>query len=525
VSNFLCWYLYYDIVQLPESPCRWYKHIYSMEMQGWIALGSFLASGTDYGLDLVVLHSICDRLRLNKRTVFCAIVRVADPEQMTWTSIAATFQTAKEEYKSEVEALEDVQNVLMQLRAIAASVKPVPRTEFAYFQGKTIERIREFLDYVVNPRINALREDALEPYGVWEEETRALLFYFQAMQQPRQVPLIRYGIFPDSLLETYMNGSITSSESSSAIDRAFANQCEVERSFSATSLKSEIRLLRNHIATLEKEKQNLVRAIERGTSIPIDQPAEHHSSGSGSRSNSNRVPHLPVPVTEKTGSSAVHGIDNVFRSLNVDNPPVDQPQSSLTTGGASSNSTTFGSRTRVVFADPIARIPETAHSRVRQPAEASPIPPPHPGLVPHVPSFNYTISAPRSQHEASKMSGTTLVHPERDVGGRNNREFFGFGSSSKTNSGTDRSSGDWRPMSQSAASLARAPIAVAKNAVRKLGRRNPDSAVIDDSDMYDDDEDGGQRKRSFSGGFNMLLSTQAARTKGEDDQVSVSRNF
>jgi hypothetical protein len=60
LSNFLIWFFYHDIVELPESPALWFKTIDPTEMRGWIALGKHLLKTTTYGLELVVLVSICD---------------------------------------------------------------------------------------------------------------------------------------------------------------------------------------------------------------------------------------------------------------------------------------------------------------------------------------------------------------------------------------------------------------------------------------------------------------------------------
>ncbi|KAF2747711.1 hypothetical protein M011DRAFT_458152 [Sporormia fimetaria CBS 119925] len=227
LSNFILWYLLYDIVKFPEFPSRWYRHINSMELRGWVALGQFLASGQVYGFDLVVLDSICDRLGLYKTLVHGCIIRVGNPEAMSWTTISSTFQQATAERKSELQTLELVQHNLQNLRTLASSLSPVKGTECVNWQPSIISRITEFLDSVVNPRITASRVDASEPDG--------------AMQSPRPVPLARYGIFPDHMTE------------SSSLDSEYAisQECDIERSFSAASLQSQVRTLRNRIHQLE----------------------------------------------------------------------------------------------------------------------------------------------------------------------------------------------------------------------------------------------------------------------------------
>jgi len=39
LSNFLIWILYYEVVELPETPEAWYAPIDNMVMRGWVALG------------------------------------------------------------------------------------------------------------------------------------------------------------------------------------------------------------------------------------------------------------------------------------------------------------------------------------------------------------------------------------------------------------------------------------------------------------------------------------------------------
>lgn len=137
LSNFLLWYLYHDVVKFPESPYRWYKAIDSMEMRGWIALGEFLSENEDHEMDLVVLHSVCDRLRLDKQLVHQYIAHVGDPEKMVWTQLALAYQSAQEQCLTQVETLELVQSQLQKMRALASSLQPNEGTEIATWQPKT----------------------------------------------------------------------------------------------------------------------------------------------------------------------------------------------------------------------------------------------------------------------------------------------------------------------------------------------------------------------------------------------------
>lgn len=259
LSNFLTWFLFYDVVKLPESPSRWYKPICSMDMRGYIALGAFLSKNIPYGLDLVVLNSICDRLRLEKSIVRECLIRLADPQKMAWTALATTIHAAVEERRTEVETLELVQVKFQKLRALASSLQPTPGSEIANWQPKIITKLTELLKVVVNPRIVALRGGSGQLTEKTEDEVHQLEFLYEAMQQERQVPLIRYGIFPDMYLALSLLSSSASDKSPLAapVETLVNDECELERSFSAHSLKSEIRLLRSRILQLEAENKNL----------------------------------------------------------------------------------------------------------------------------------------------------------------------------------------------------------------------------------------------------------------------------
>jgi hypothetical protein len=150
-----------------------------------------------------------------------------------------------------VESYELVQIKLQKLRSLASSLTPQEGTAMADWKPLIVQRLREFLDVVVNPKINALREGTYEPFPIQEGSTAELFYLFELIQQRRQVPLVPYGIYPDYLLEMSL-----SSSSSSAIEVALANEPDLESTFSATSLKDEICSLRARLLALETEKQS-----------------------------------------------------------------------------------------------------------------------------------------------------------------------------------------------------------------------------------------------------------------------------
>lgn len=539
LSEFLCWYLYYDVVQPPLSPHRWYIHIYSPHMEGWIALGSFLASGVDYGWDLTVLHSVCDRLRLNKRVVHSILVRVSDPDQMTWTSIASTLKAAKKDQKLEVEALEDVQSVLQQLRALGSSTTPAPDSGFQDMKRIAVERIKEFLEYVVNPQINALRGSLEEPWGTREEKTRELAYYFELMQRPRQVPLVSYGVFPNSLLETYMSGSGTNSsfEESSLLDQVVAEQCELERTFSASSLKSQTRLLRSQNAVLEKEKQDLVAENERlkvlltkqwstGPKYSGDQPLISHNRTDSkdlllrttasspevlTQMNSTDAPPLPTLETSVANDAALEEYTEVFHVLDkfgwdtpnkpAETSPANPPQGILSNGAdvtPTPATATSSGMNRVSFMDLPTPMQET------QPVQVHDNSRPRNSLIGHAPTFSNAAAAMYARSEAPQLHGTTLARPQPVQ--------------------NDASPGeDAYSMSASASAINKA-----KEAFRKAIGRPAGSELIDDSILWDTKAESNpfeKEKGTFIAGFKHLPSYGAFKRKDEEGRPNIATNF
>ncbi|KAH6866484.1 hypothetical protein BKA58DRAFT_412629 [Alternaria rosae] len=239
LSNFLIWILYYEIVELPENPEAWYALIDNMDMRGWVALGEFLAksqeSGDGYGFDLIVLDSICDRIRLSRLTVHTLLIRFADPEKMKH-SILATVG--------------------------ANHLKPPQGSQYASWQASIQVRMRAFLDMVIGPRITHVRTGKpLTTVATSEQLSKEVTegirmnFLYEAMQQERNVPLKRYGIHQGH----NKHGNQTLQSSSSPL-----NENEVERSRNhAIALMAENRELRSDITILLQDKEKLIKANEK----------------------------------------------------------------------------------------------------------------------------------------------------------------------------------------------------------------------------------------------------------------------
>ncbi|KAI4915445.1 uncharacterized protein J4E92_009399 [Alternaria infectoria] len=266
LSNFLVWILYYEVVELPETPEVWYELIDNMDMRGWIALGNFLAksqeAGDGYGFDLIVLDSICDRIRLSRPTVHTLLIRFADPEKMKHSILAAAGSISPTHDATTMEALETAQSNLEDLHKLAKQLKPQKGSQYESWQWIIQERLHAFLDMVVGPRIAHLRTGKpLTTVATSEQlpkevtEGIKMNFLYEAMQQERTVPSKRYGIRQGHS----KHGHQTLQSSSSPV-----NDEEVERSRNhAIALMAENRELRSDIAVLLQDKERLIKANEK----------------------------------------------------------------------------------------------------------------------------------------------------------------------------------------------------------------------------------------------------------------------
>jgi hypothetical protein len=269
LSNFLVWMMYYDTVELPNDPASWYKRISSMEMRGWIALGDFLAksaeAGVGYGFELVVLDSVCDRIRLPRATVHALLIQFADPEKMKYSTIATTVTKAQQDGQSSLEVLDTVQGKLHELYKLAGNLKPQEGSRYNEWHGVLQKRIRGFLHLVVGPRNANLRSGKPLVTAATSEqlpkeikEGIKLNYLYEAMQEERVVPLARYGIFPDSAPQDYLSTPPASSSPLSASDD------ETERARNhAIQLMVENRELRAQVAGLQHDKEKLAESNEK----------------------------------------------------------------------------------------------------------------------------------------------------------------------------------------------------------------------------------------------------------------------
>ncbi|KAF2176288.1 hypothetical protein K469DRAFT_682622 [Zopfia rhizophila CBS 207.26] len=69
----------------------------------WIALDFFLHTEAEYGLELVTLDFIRDRLRLWKPLIHGCLAQLADHQKMAWTRLATFMYTAKQQHLTEAQ--------------------------------------------------------------------------------------------------------------------------------------------------------------------------------------------------------------------------------------------------------------------------------------------------------------------------------------------------------------------------------------------------------------------------------------
>ncbi|KAF2866571.1 hypothetical protein BDV95DRAFT_504646, partial [Massariosphaeria phaeospora] len=318
LSDFLSWFLYHDVVELPESPSHWYKAIGSMELRGWIALGAFLAKNPQHGFDLVVLDSICDRLKLPKSLVWECLIQFGDPEKMAWTQVATAIKLAKHHRMTELETLATVQDKLRDLYQIAKRLKPTAGSMFADMLPIIMQRLQDLQKHIITPRVDLLTQGRPRTANSTDidrnsNESNRITYLYETMQQERQVPLIRYGIFPNpSISPSTSQSSKHSVVGAPIIDEALVNElCQAESTYTVAKLKSENEILRIENDNLNSQVENLTRSnnkfAKKVAMIGRGQPAHYMqqdwSVGPVVRSNSLKTPQVPHAGSRPRSSS------------------------------------------------------------------------------------------------------------------------------------------------------------------------------------------------------------------------------
>jgi hypothetical protein len=266
LSNFLVWMLYYDVVEYPTSAETWYGAIEPMEMQGWLALGDFLSKfpqnmDTGYGLDLVVLDSICDRLRLQRSTVHEMLIQFADSSKMRFSTVAIIVNAGSAMSKTELELLEEVQSKLQELCKLASHLKPEENTVYDAWHAIVLKRLRGFLHLVIKPRIPIISSGTPLITAATNEHLPKevkdgikLKYMFEVIQLERHVPVHRYGVQNVPTLSLMTPPS--SPPDVQDVSSPDADNTEHAQDY-AMQLMVENRELRAQVASLQHDKDKL----------------------------------------------------------------------------------------------------------------------------------------------------------------------------------------------------------------------------------------------------------------------------
>jgi hypothetical protein len=333
LSEFLIWMLYHEVVELPDHPDVWYSLVDPADMRGWVALGNFLSKfsttmDTGYGFDIVVMDSICDRLDLQRSTVHGLLVHFADPGKMAFSQIATRVNVANAEKLPEIEVLEIAQSKLREYSKLVAHLTPAEGSIYSNWRNIILKRLHSISNLVITPRIASLCYGAplltaatSENIPQEAKDGIRLKYLFELVQQKRQVPLSRYGIYqdPPSL------GLMTPPSSSPDVRNSFVPDLEdVERVRNhAIMLMAQNHELRAQVAFLEQDKEKLQNSNEKlarkvAALSQNQQPSTYLQSPTV-----NNTPR--TPTTHPSSPLSAHHQDPNY--LQVPNPRTPHPRS------------------------------------------------------------------------------------------------------------------------------------------------------------------------------------------------------
>ncbi|KAJ4322161.1 hypothetical protein N0V94_002509 [Neodidymelliopsis sp. IMI 364377] len=295
LSDFLIWSLYYDIVELPESPEIWYASLSSTDIHGWISLGTFLsqmqAMDAGYGLDLVILDSICDRLNIHRPLVHEILIRFAYPNKMAFGILATTVRRAEQAGMAKLPLLVEVQAKLHAMHQLASRLAPTPDSEFFVWKTAVLKRTRQLLYLVIGlwilhardgtPLLTAATSERLPKEAL---DGIKLKYLFELVQLERKVPMARYGGHIQGNEETLSTGP----------DLLLSS---LPKGVEDTDLLHDIQMLREEVAHLTCDNQRLVNANNELTAkLNLSTPAW---SGSVSPPTSLPTPHIPSSTRDE----------------------------------------------------------------------------------------------------------------------------------------------------------------------------------------------------------------------------------
>lgn len=143
LSHIMLWYLYWDIVDMPDDPDKWYEDFGDREeMVNWIRLGSELEQNPQQLPH--VLRGICRELHINSMEVLRRLVRLSKPGIMVKTEIAEWGLAV-------IVGAEYYMQKLKRDRHLATALQPEPDPRWISGQMRIVNRIDFFLDNLFVP--------------------------------------------------------------------------------------------------------------------------------------------------------------------------------------------------------------------------------------------------------------------------------------------------------------------------------------------------------------------------------------
>ncbi|KAH7074468.1 hypothetical protein BKA63DRAFT_533597 [Paraphoma chrysanthemicola] len=260
-----------------------------MEMQVWLALGHFLSNfsmtmDTGYGLDLVVLDAICDRVPLQRSTVHSLLIQFADPSKMKFSTIASIVNAGVTDGKEELDVLRDVQLKLEELHKMVTKLKLEADTIYEAWHALVLKRLRGFSHAVVVPRIaNIVSGTPLITAATNEhlpqevKDSIEVKFLYEVVQLERYVPLHHYGIHHNVPTPNLMTPPSSPSDAYDAYSPA-ADDAEYTRN-RTLQLMNENHFLRAQVISLQRDLEKFQdsndKLASKVASLGRGQPSSH----------------------------------------------------------------------------------------------------------------------------------------------------------------------------------------------------------------------------------------------------------
>jgi hypothetical protein len=183
---------------------------------------------------------------------------------MASTLLSTIIQKASTPAHSEIDVLEIVKYELREVSRLLSRLKPSVELVYSEWQPKIAKQLKDFVDVVVACRLASLRKQPPVLTGLTTEQERKLKYAFEAMQEERHVPLIRYGIVPDPPMQPTLSTSSENldGELPAVDDDVLDQQEEAEGLYTPQQLRTELRVVRTQNMQLSRENSSLIKVNE-----------------------------------------------------------------------------------------------------------------------------------------------------------------------------------------------------------------------------------------------------------------------